>query len=160
MPDSARHDPWSAPFRHSKQLTHVSFRTSYSRVIPNVLLPCHSERSEESAVGNTAEGDAKLEEIPRRYAPRNDILKLESERDGGRVAGKNRNISGDLQPIKMGPGFVRPYSVIPDLIRNPFYRNETAEDPPEGTEYLRRPSTDQNGPRGDGLLKHAGQHSP
>ena len=27
-----------------------------------------------------------------------------SERDGGRVAGKNRNISGDLQPINMDPG--------------------------------------------------------
>jgi hypothetical protein len=36
------------------------------------LSPCHSERSEESAVGNTAEDGAKLEEIPRRCAPRND----------------------------------------------------------------------------------------
>jgi hypothetical protein len=43
-----------------------------SRVIPKPLLPCHSERSEESAVGNTAGGGAKLEEIPRRCAPRND----------------------------------------------------------------------------------------
>jgi hypothetical protein len=63
---------------HSERLTYVSFGTPYSRVIPNALLPCHSERSEESAVGNTAEGNAKLEEIPRRYAPRNDILKLET----------------------------------------------------------------------------------
>jgi hypothetical protein len=63
---------------HSEPLTPVSFRTPYSRVIPNPLLLCHSERSEESAVGNTAEGDAKLEEIPRRYAPRNDILKLKT----------------------------------------------------------------------------------
>jgi hypothetical protein len=30
----------------------LSFRNPYSRVIPKRLLPCHSERSEESAVGN------------------------------------------------------------------------------------------------------------
>ena len=44
----------------------------FSRVIPNGLMPCHSERSEESAVGNTAGDGARFEEIPRRYAPRND----------------------------------------------------------------------------------------
>jgi hypothetical protein len=33
---------------------------------------CHSERSEESAVGNTTGDGARFEEIPRRYAPRND----------------------------------------------------------------------------------------
>jgi hypothetical protein len=49
---------------HSEPLTPVSFRTPYSRVIPN--------ECEESAVGNTAGGGAKLEEIPRRCAPRND----------------------------------------------------------------------------------------
>jgi hypothetical protein len=37
MPDRARHDPRSAPFRHSKRLTYVSFRTPYSRVIPNAV---------------------------------------------------------------------------------------------------------------------------
>jgi hypothetical protein len=57
---------------HCERLTPVSFRTPYSRVIPNALLPCHSERSEESAVWNSAGDGAKLEEIPRRCAPRND----------------------------------------------------------------------------------------
>jgi hypothetical protein len=37
----------------------------------------------------------------------------DSGRDDGIVAGKGRNISGDLQPIDMDPG-----SVIPDLIRD------------------------------------------
>jgi hypothetical protein len=36
-----------------------------------------------------------------------------SERAGGRVAGKNRNISVHLPPFEMDPG-----SVIPDLIRD------------------------------------------
>jgi hypothetical protein len=79
----------------------------------------------------------------------------------------------------MDPGFVRPYSVIPDLIRNPFYRNETAEDPPEGdgispATFSRSKWTPGqargdgggagHGPRvfarGDGLPKNAGQSSP
>jgi hypothetical protein len=45
---------------------------------------CHSERSEESAVGNTAGDGAKLEEIPRRCAPRNDRGRR-SERPSSRV---------------------------------------------------------------------------
>jgi hypothetical protein len=53
----------------------------FPAVIPNVLLPCHSERSEESAVGNTAGDGAKLEEIPRRCAPRND-KELQALRNG------------------------------------------------------------------------------
>jgi hypothetical protein len=44
----------------------------FPAVTANGLLPCHSERSEESAVGNTAGDGARFEEIPRRYAPRND----------------------------------------------------------------------------------------
>ena len=51
--------------------------TPFSRVIPDFFpvslrapLPCHSERSEESAVGNTAGNGGRLKEIPLRGAPR------------------------------------------------------------------------------------------
>jgi hypothetical protein len=65
---------------HSERPHTVSFRTVFSLVIPNGSLPCHSERSEESAVGNTAGDSAKFEEIPRRYAPRNDRMGARNDR--------------------------------------------------------------------------------
>jgi hypothetical protein len=39
---------------------------AFFRVIPVRPFPCHSERSEESAVGNMAGSGGKSQEIPRR----------------------------------------------------------------------------------------------
>jgi hypothetical protein len=66
---------------------------------------CHSERSEESAVGKTAGGGAKFEEIPRRCAPRN-----------GKKRGAPRNDRG-------GPRDAPFPAVIPNVVRNLQLRN-------------------------------------
>jgi hypothetical protein len=116
---------------HSERLPPVSFRTPLSRVIPERLspvipspspvsfrapLPCHSERSEESAVGNTAGNGARLKEIPRRCTPRNDTF---SRCHPGSLCGVLPELLSRVLPKPFSRVLPKPFSrVIPNVVRN------------------------------------------
>jgi hypothetical protein len=87
-------------------------------------LPCHSERSEESAVGNTAGNGARLKEIPRRCTPRNDTF---SRCHSGSLCGVIPKPFSRVIPKPFSRVLPKPFSrvlpkpfsrVLPNVVRN------------------------------------------
>jgi len=75
MPSEARdlHTPPSVSSRAKRGICTPPFRVMPSEARDlHTPLPCHPERSEGSAVGNTAGNGGRLEEIPRHFVPRDD----------------------------------------------------------------------------------------